>query len=142
MIFKLAFCFVFGLMLSLSGVAQSLEPEVIAVAVTNENGGRPDTTDYEVRIDLNSLHDLKKIQLHLGSSDKAKDVISMKGEVYRKDKKTYLQIGNRSFAFHRYSVTIPVKLSKKDASKWKFCFAAAEDARGKASKERVFLKNK
>lgn len=143
MIYKLSFCIVFGLALSFSCAAQSLEPEVIAIAVTSENGGRQqDTTDYEVRIDLNSLHDLKKIQIHLGSSEKAKDVVSLKGEIYRKDKRTYLQVGNRSFAFNRYSVSIPVKLSKKDAGKWKFFFAASEDARGKVSKERVFPKNK
>lgn len=138
---KLSLFIVFGLMMSITALCQS-EPEVIAIAATEENSDNPDTTAYQVKINFNSLHDLKKVHIDLGSSEKARDVVSIKGDVYQKDGKSYLMIGNRSFAFNRYSVTVPVKLSKKDAGKWKFFFAAAEDARGKASKQRVFPKNK
>jgi|GEM_PF-5634812 len=136
-------CMAIGLALSFHVSAQSEYPDVVSVTVLQEDSdGKPDVTDYQIRIDFNSLHDLKKIALDLGSSDKAKDVLSLKGEIYSADRKTYLLIAGQSYVFNRYSVTIPVNVAKKDAGRWKFFFASAQDAHGRNSKQRVFPKNK
>jgi hypothetical protein len=121
--------------------AQSDEPGIVGLSIANENNSNEDTTVYEVKIDFNTLNSLSGVQLDLGSTEKTKDVHSLKGQIHRKDGKAFLLIQGKSYPFQRYSVTVPIHVHKKKAAKCKFLMASAENAEGKQSSQRVFPKN-
>jgi hypothetical protein len=119
---------------------QSNEPGVVGIAIASENNTNEDTTVYEVKIDFNTLNSLSGVQLDFSSTEKTKDVESLKGQVHRKDGKAFLVIQGKSYPFQRYSVTVPVSVHKKKAAKCKFLTASAENVEGKQSSPRVFPK--